>query len=205
MRNDQGISSNCSSHVNIIMMVVGWGTECLLGLLKSKTVIYITHQVEFLPNADLILVSDSRISWSRIQTTAFRQFTILLVSDFELEKNVENTNDQTDKSNDTVVEPKGQLVQEEEREKGRVGFKVYWKYIITAYVEEQESKTLLGNGYSSYMVTIVVAGVFTYLVKGQDHGIQIVPLSFDLAIEILVELVTKHEVWLPNLIKHLSF
>ncbi|KAL2946793.1 hypothetical protein AAZX31_20G035300 [Glycine max] len=40
--------------------------------------------------------------------------------------------------------------------------------------EEQESKTLLGNGYSSYMVTIVVAGVFTYLVKGQDHGIQIV-------------------------------
>lgn len=108
--------------------------ECLLGLLKSKTVIYITHQVEFLPNADLILVSDSRISWSRIQTTAFRQFTILLVSDFELEKNVENTNDQTDKSNDTVVEPKGQLVQEEEREKGRVGFKVYWKYIITAYV-----------------------------------------------------------------------
>ena len=53
--------------------------ECLLGLLKSKTVIYITHQVEFLPDADLILVSDSRISWSRIQTTAFRQFTILLV------------------------------------------------------------------------------------------------------------------------------
>ena len=55
------------------------------------------------------------------------------LSDFELEKNVENTNDQIDKSNDTV-EPQGQLVQEEEREKGRVGFKVYWKYIITAYV-----------------------------------------------------------------------
>ena len=38
------------------------------------------------------------------------------LSDFELEKNVENTNDQIDKSNDTV-EPQGQLVQEEEREK----------------------------------------------------------------------------------------
>lgn len=30
-------------------------------------------------------------------------------------------------------EPKGQLVQEEEREKGKVGFSVYWKYITTAY------------------------------------------------------------------------
>nr|POE45483.1 isoform 2 of abc transporter c family member 3 [Quercus suber] len=30
--------------------------ECLLGLLSSKVVIYVTHQVEFLPAADLILV-----------------------------------------------------------------------------------------------------------------------------------------------------
>ncbi|XP_042479353.1 ABC transporter C family member 3-like isoform X3 [Macadamia integrifolia] len=30
--------------------------ECLLGILSSKTVIYVTHQVEFLPSADLILV-----------------------------------------------------------------------------------------------------------------------------------------------------
>ncbi|KAA3486884.1 ABC transporter C family member 3-like isoform X2 [Gossypium australe] len=31
------------------------------------------------------------------------------------------------------VGPKGQLVQEEEREKGKVGFSIYWKYITTAY------------------------------------------------------------------------
>lgn len=30
--------------------------ECLLGMLKEKTVLYVTHQVEFLPAADLILV-----------------------------------------------------------------------------------------------------------------------------------------------------
>ncbi|KAK3030040.1 hypothetical protein RJ639_038139 [Escallonia herrerae] len=37
--------------------------ECLLGLLDSKTVIYVTHQVEFLPAADLILVmKDGRIT-----------------------------------------------------------------------------------------------------------------------------------------------
>ncbi|KAF9618303.1 hypothetical protein IFM89_000938, partial [Coptis chinensis] len=34
--------------------------ECLLGLLASKTVIYVTHQVEFLPSADLILMSNER-------------------------------------------------------------------------------------------------------------------------------------------------
>ena len=34
---------------------------------------------------------------------------------------------------DDVDVPKGQIVQEEEREKGKVGFSVYWKYITTAY------------------------------------------------------------------------
>uniref|UniRef100_A0A2N9FGB9 ABC-type xenobiotic transporter n=1 Tax=Fagus sylvatica TaxID=28930 RepID=A0A2N9FGB9_FAGSY len=37
--------------------------ECLLGILSSKTVIYVTHQVEFLPSADLILVmKDGRVT-----------------------------------------------------------------------------------------------------------------------------------------------
>nr|QGP74110.1 ABCC transporter [Sedum alfredii] len=30
--------------------------ECLMGILKEKTILYVTHQVEFLPRADLILV-----------------------------------------------------------------------------------------------------------------------------------------------------
>lgn len=34
---------------------------------------------------------------------------------------------------DNIGETKGQLVQEEEREKGKVGLSVYWKYIRTAY------------------------------------------------------------------------
>ncbi|KAK7305217.1 hypothetical protein VNO77_43118 [Canavalia gladiata] len=141
--------------------------ECLLGLLKSKTVIYITHQVEFLPDADLILVMrEGRITQSGKYNDILRSGTDFMelvgahraalsslkslerrptfkasttskedtnsLSDFELEKNEENIDDQNDKPNDTA-EPKGQLVQEEEREKGRVGFEVYWKYITTAY------------------------------------------------------------------------
>ncbi|WVY94254.1 hypothetical protein V8G54_033342, partial [Vigna mungo] len=141
--------------------------ECLLGLLKSKTVIYVTHQVEFLPDADLILVMrEGRITQSgkyndilqtgtdfmelvgahraalssikslerrpTFKTSSTTDETTNLVSDFELEQNVEDIHVENDKPNGTV-EPKGQLVQEEEREKGRVGFKVYWKYITTAY------------------------------------------------------------------------
>ena len=45
-------------------------------------------------------------------------------------KNTANT--QNDKTDD-ISGSKAQLVQEEEREKGRVGFSVYWKYITTAY------------------------------------------------------------------------
>jgi ATP-binding cassette, subfamily C (CFTR/MRP), member 2 len=49
------------------------------------------------------------------------------VDKIEEKKEVQNggTNDE--------IEPKGQLVQEEEREQGKVGFSVYWKYITTAY------------------------------------------------------------------------
>ena len=42
---------------NSFSSTVPLSQECLLGLLHSKTVIYVTHQIEFLPAADLILVS----------------------------------------------------------------------------------------------------------------------------------------------------
>ncbi|KAH1239626.1 ABC transporter C family member 3 [Glycine max] len=92
--------------------------ECLLGILKSKTVIYITHQVEFLPDADLILSLERRPTFKTSSTTK------------EDTKSLSKIYDQ--KSDDTI-EAKRQLVQEEKREKGRVGFNIYWKYITTAY------------------------------------------------------------------------
>lgn len=141
--------------------------ECLLGLLKTKTVIYITHQVEFLPDADLILVmKEGRITqsgkYNDILTSGtdfmelvgahraalssvkslerrntFKKSSIteedtVLLSDSELEQEVENIDDQKGKLHGTS-DGKGQLVQHEEREKGRVGFKVFLKYITTAY------------------------------------------------------------------------
>ncbi|KAK0600082.1 hypothetical protein LWI29_011477 [Acer saccharum] len=138
----------------------------LLGMLRTKTVIYVTHQVEFLPAADLILVmKDGNITQAgkygdilnsgtdfmelvgahkealstldsiesgpgsekiRISEENGESSTKAVV---EKEENKVSENCKSDE----VTEHKGQLVEEEEREKGRVGFSVYWKYITTAY------------------------------------------------------------------------
>ncbi|XP_061980367.1 ABC transporter C family member 3-like [Populus nigra] len=141
--------------------------EALLGLLSSKTVIYVTHQVEFLSTADLILVmKDGRIAQAGKYDDILNSgsdFTVLVgahkaalsvldsrlagpVSENEsvrdnnggenstdgIVHNEGNKDSQIGKA-DEVAEPQAQLIQEEEREKGRVGFQIYWKYITTAY------------------------------------------------------------------------
>ncbi|GAY47100.1 hypothetical protein CUMW_102080 [Citrus unshiu] len=132
---------------------------------SSKTVIYATHQVEFLPAADLILViKDGKITQAGKYSDILNSGTDFMelvgahkqalsgldsidrgpVSE---RKSINKENDGTSTTNEIVNKeenknfqsddeaalPKGQLVQEEEREKGKVGFSVYWKYMTTAY------------------------------------------------------------------------
>ncbi|GAV86834.1 ABC_tran domain-containing protein/ABC_membrane domain-containing protein [Cephalotus follicularis] len=140
--------------------------EVLLGQLSSKTVIYVTHQVEFLPAADLILVMKNgrivqagkyddilnsgtdfmelvgahnktlsaldSIEAGSVSETGISKEDRHAGSTDEVIKKEEKKDVQTGKVGD-VSGSKGQLVQEEEREKGRVGFSVYWKYITAAY------------------------------------------------------------------------
>ncbi|KAM0878477.1 hypothetical protein ACQ4PT_034840 [Festuca glaucescens] len=138
--------------------------ECLLGILGSKTVVYVTHQIEFLPAADLILVMKGGIiaqagKYNEIlgsgeelmELVGAHQdaLTALDVIDVanggseafsssgaaSLSRSL-STAEEKDKENGKEVVDKvqsGQLVLEEEREKGRVGFWVYWKYLTLAY------------------------------------------------------------------------
>ncbi|KAK1296416.1 ABC transporter C family member 3 [Acorus calamus] len=121
---------------------------CLLGLLASKTVIYVTHQVEFLPLADLILVmKDGRItqagkyedilssgtdfmelvgahkealsSLDVMDLTAKTSMIGVVDAEGNSVKKEEKNTDPNGKP-DEIVGPKGELVQEEEREKGKV-------------------------------------------------------------------------------------
>ncbi|CAI0437454.1 unnamed protein product [Linum tenue] len=128
--------------------------EVLLGHLSSKTVVYVTHQVEFLPVADLILVlKDGRItqagkysdilnSGSDFMELVGAHKAALSAIDSKENGDMSNSNGIEQKDGDKVLQngkeeetggPQGQLVQEEEREKGRVGFSVYWQYLTTAY------------------------------------------------------------------------
>ncbi|GLT57463.1 hypothetical protein SLA2020_304330 [Shorea laevis] len=140
--------------------------EVLLSMLSSKTVIFVTHQVEFLPAADLILVmKEGKITQAGkyndilssgtdfMELVGAHKKALSALDSVEAgslsegvslneEGGVSSTigNMQKEENNDVengktadIVGPKEQLVQEEEREKGRVGFSVYWNYITTAY------------------------------------------------------------------------
>ncbi|CAK7324535.1 unnamed protein product [Dovyalis caffra] len=138
--------------------------EVLLGLLTSKTVIYVTHQVEFLPVADLIFVmKDGKIAQAgkyndilcsgsdfmelvgshKAALSALDSKQAGPASENEIVEKENGSRDEIvqkggnrDSRNgkeDQVAGPKAQLIQEEEREKGSVGFPIYWKYITTAY------------------------------------------------------------------------
>nr|VDD52782.1 unnamed protein product [Brassica oleracea] len=127
--------------------------EVILGILKGKTVIYVTHQVEFLPEADLILVmKDGRITqagrYNEIldSGTDFMELvgahTDALATVDTHEQGCASSESTTNKEDkeapklekDSGNKPRGgQLVQQEEREKGKVGFTVYKKYMALAY------------------------------------------------------------------------
>ncbi|KAF2944252.1 hypothetical protein DAI22_02g128500 [Oryza sativa Japonica Group] len=121
--------------------------ECLLGLLASKTVVYVTHHVEFLPSANAIMVmKDGQIiqvgNYAKILNSG-EEFTKLVFSHKDaistlesLEHSSGNPKNKQKDDNQGAEEgivQNGQLVQEEEREKGRVGISVYWKYITMVY------------------------------------------------------------------------
>ncbi|CAM0879855.1 unnamed protein product [Alopecurus aequalis] len=132
--------------------------ECLLGALGSKTVVYVTHQIEFLPAADLILVmKGGRIAqagkYNEILASGDELMELVGAHQYALEAldviDVANgssgaaslsrsLSSAEEKEKEKVKEDigkvqSGQLVQEEERGKGRVGFWVYRKYLTLAY------------------------------------------------------------------------
>ncbi|XAR56776.1 Xenobiotic-transporting ATPase [Bertholletia excelsa] len=109
-------------------------------VLGSKTVIYVAHQVEFLPAADLIIVMEN----GRI-TRKGKYIDILNTEGVFMElvhahREAVSASVQKEQGGfgpcckaDNLNKQKGQLSQEEEREKGRVNLSVCWKYITAAY------------------------------------------------------------------------
>ncbi|KAL3646113.1 ATP-binding cassette sub- C member 9 [Castilleja foliolosa] len=136
--------------------------DCLLGILKDKTILYVTHQVEFLPAADLILVmQNGKIAQAGTFDELLKQnigFELLVgahsqalesvitveissrttpadnEADTDPNPNQEFPHTKQDSEHNLrveVTEKEGQLVQDEEREKGSIGREVYLSYLTT--------------------------------------------------------------------------
>ncbi|KAE7999130.1 hypothetical protein FH972_003600 [Carpinus fangiana] len=127
--------------------------DCVMAALGKKTIILVTHQVEFLSEVDKILVmGDGKItqsgSYEELLTagTAFEQLVSAHrdamtglnpsgdTSQREFGK-VDTVQPEESKENSEVViaakgVPGGQLTEEEEREIGDVGWKPFWDYIF---------------------------------------------------------------------------
>ncbi|KAH7372901.1 hypothetical protein KP509_17G027800 [Ceratopteris richardii] len=155
--------------------------ECILELLKGKTVILVTHQVEFLKGADLVLVmregtiiqsgkyedvhqegtafaalvashneslslleeSEQGLRQSGSGTSLHRKQSQRLGSEMHLGSSLKR-NSQSQRSTDqipisdtmstsAVVEPSSRLIEEEQKEKGRVSWSMYWLYLTKAF------------------------------------------------------------------------
>uniref|UniRef100_A0A0D3EXH8 ABC transporter C family member 13 n=1 Tax=Oryza barthii TaxID=65489 RepID=A0A0D3EXH8_9ORYZ len=124
--------------------------ECLLRLMSSKTVIYVTHQLEFLRDADLVLVmKDGRIVQSgkyddlvadrngelSMQMAAHNQSLsqVTPAKAHVLTKNKSHKRRQTEL---TEIELDHNVIGrecEEERESGRVKWDIYRKFVNSAY------------------------------------------------------------------------
>ncbi|XP_062183787.1 ABC transporter C family member 4-like [Phragmites australis] len=130
-------------------------TECLKGVLKDKTIFLVTHQVDFLQNVDNVFVMKDGLV---IQSGTYHEL-LASCSDFsalvaahhssmdmtgEQGCHVQNTgSSQATKSSNEIGETtaiasrkeagSSRLIQEEEKESGRVSWRVYKLYITEAW------------------------------------------------------------------------
>ncbi|WVZ86891.1 hypothetical protein U9M48_033606 [Paspalum notatum var. saurae] len=145
--------------------------DCVMGILEEKTVLYVTHQVEFLPAADLILVMQGgkivqkgkfdellqqNIGFEAIvgahsqalESVINAESSSRILSDTRKSADSEDELDTENETDDQLqgitkqesahdvsqdISEKGRLTQEEEREKGGIGKKVYWAYLRAVY------------------------------------------------------------------------
>lgn len=155
--------------------------ECLQGILSSKTILYVTHQVDFLPLADLILVMrDGMITQAGLYNNLLREgmdFLRLIgshdqalevihaskhqsiltsrgteqlnaiaskekmehkqyckpASTLKKQNSLQDIGNKGIKGADDPEFKKEHIVQDEEKQTGRVSFQIYWCYLTSVY------------------------------------------------------------------------
>ncbi|GAB4844225.1 ATP-binding cassette sub- C member 9 [Ancistrocladus abbreviatus] len=159
--------------------------ECLMGILKDKTILYVTHQVEFLPVADLILVmQNGRIA----QAGSFKElltqnigFEVLVGAHSQALQSIltfENSskNSQTDESHNSSpvsnVEPK-HLTRNTD---GHLSHEITEKGGRLIQDEERERGSIGKEVYKSYL-TIAKGGIFVPLIILAQSSFQVLQIA----------------------------
>ncbi|KAI3911545.1 hypothetical protein MKW92_052414 [Papaver armeniacum] len=103
-----GKSSLLSCIIGEIPKICGTVKECLMGILKDKTILYVTHQVEFLPSADGILMMQQG---NIIQAGRFDEllkqnigFELLVGAHTEALESINNVENSSEKAMSNLVE-----------------------------------------------------------------------------------------------------
>ncbi|CAL5028657.1 unnamed protein product [Urochloa decumbens] len=162
--------------------------ECLKGILKNKTVILVTHQVDFLQNVDIVFVmKDGLVIQSGIYhelLASCSEFSVLVASHHSsmemadkqgylvqdtktsLDTKPRNENGEMTAVAQSKETNSSKLIQEEERESGRVSWRVYKLYMTEAWgwrgVLVFLSVSLLSEGFSmasNYWLSYETSGV----------------------------------------------
>ncbi|CAM8976320.1 unnamed protein product [Rhodiola kirilowii] len=128
--------------------------ECLMGILKETTILYVTHHVEFLPAADLILVmQNGRIAQAgkfeqlltentgqalesilTIESTCKASQTLIPQDESAISANtgISQTKQKSELNlSQEIREKAGRLTKDEERVTGSIGRDVYWAYLTS--------------------------------------------------------------------------
>ncbi|RLM74168.1 MRP-like ABC transporter [Panicum miliaceum] len=192
--------------------------ECLKGILKNKTVILVTHQVDFLQNVDTVfvmkdgLVIQSGTYHELIESSS--EFSVLVAahhSSMEMSKEQGCLDQNTETSLDTksrnesgemtaIAQNKetnsSKLIQEEERESGRVSWRVYKLYMTEAWgwwgVLVLLAVSLLSQGFSmasNYWLSYETSGgaiLNTSLFLGVYVSIVATTIVFDMISNLVV-------------------
>ncbi|GMH17185.1 hypothetical protein Nepgr_019026 [Nepenthes gracilis] len=159
--------------------------DCLMGVLKDKTILYVTHQVEFLPAADLILVmQNGRIA----QAGSFKElleqkigFEVLVgahnqaldsILTFESSSRTSQTDDDSNPNPASNAEPKHTTHDSE----NPLSHEITEKTTRLIQDEEREKGSIGKEVYWSYL-TIVKGGVLVPLIILAQSSFQVLQIA----------------------------
>ncbi|GAB4862031.1 ATP-binding cassette sub- C member 9 [Ancistrocladus abbreviatus] len=159
--------------------------ECLMGILKDKTTLYVTHQVEFLPAADLILVmQNGRIAQAGSFEELLKQnigFEVLVGAHSQALESIltfENSsrNSQTDDNPNCSPVSRAEPKQSPRNTEGHLSQEITEKGGRLIQDEEREKGSIGKEVYKSYL-TIVKGGILVPLIILAQSSFQVLQIA----------------------------